>query len=46
MRSPPKIKSALDEAPFANKPLNDGLATSWLARANALISQASALGSG
>jgi outer membrane murein-binding lipoprotein Lpp len=41
-----EIKSALDQAAFANKPLNGGLATSWLARANALISQASALGSG
>jgi hypothetical protein len=41
-----EIRSALDEAAFANKPLNGGLATSWLARANNLISQASALGSG
>jgi hypothetical protein len=41
-----QIRAALDEAAFASKPLNEPVAMTWIIRANNLITQASALGSG
>jgi hypothetical protein len=41
-----QIRAALDEAAFATKPLSEPVARTWIIRANNLVNQASALGSG